>query len=152
LAVDESSERWSKRANERLSEIRQEFSWLQADSTVAMLAGGGQVEWWTFGGIRPNATLARALAVETSSKVSHDSFTLTLESAIKLQDVERAIEAIRQQDVANMRPAVDEAAIDGLKFSECLPIDLAIQMLERRLQEPLPTRQVLDEHVRFVLH
>ena len=58
-----------------------------------------------------------------ASKVSHDSFTLTFESAVKLQDVERAIGAIRQHDVAEMRPAVDEAAIDGLKFSECLPID-----------------------------
>ena len=38
-------------------------------------------------------------------------------------------------NVAEMRPAVDEAAIDGLKFSECLPIDLATEMLERRLQE-----------------
>ncbi len=86
-----------------------------------------------------------------ASKVSHDSFTLTFESAVKLQDVEHAIGAIRQHDVAEMRPAVDEAAIDGLKFSECLPIDLATEMLERRLQEPEATRRVLEEHVRFVV-
>ena len=84
------------------------------------------------------------------SKVSHDSFTLTFESAVRLQDVERAIEAIRQHDVAAMRPVVDEAAIDGLKFSECLPIELATEMLERRLQDPEATRHILEEHVRFV--
>ncbi|QDU98795.1 DEAD/DEAH box helicase [Lignipirellula cremea] len=151
LALDENSERWSRRAIERLSEIRHEFSWLRADSMVAVLAGGGQVEWWTFGGIRANATLAQVLAIETSSKVGHDSFTLTFESAVKLQDVESAIEAIRQCDVAEMRPAVDEAAIEGLKFSECLPVDLAKEMLERRLQESETTRRVLEENTRFVV-
>ena len=151
LAVDNNRECWSRRATERLAEIRQEFAWLHADSTVAVQAGSGEAEWWTFGGNRVNATLARALAQDTRSKVNHDSFTLTFESAVKLQDVEQAIVAIRQHDVANMRPAVDEAAIDGLKFSECLPVDLATEMLERRLQEPEVTRRVLEEHVRFVV-
>jgi ATP-dependent helicase Lhr and Lhr-like helicase len=50
-----------------------------------------------------------------------------------------------------MRPAVDEAAIDGLKFSECLPIELATEMLERRLQDVDATRRVLEEHVRFLV-
>jgi len=50
-----------------------------------------------------------------------------------------------------MRPAVDEAAIDGLKFSECLPIELAMEMLERRFQEPDAIRRILEEHVRFVV-
>ena len=36
---------------------------------------------------------------------------------------------------------MDEAAIDGLKFSECLPIELATEMLERRLHDVEPGRQ-----------
>ena len=151
LATDECSGRWSRRARERIGEIRQEFAWLEPGSTVALVAGDGEVEWWTFGGNRANATLARQLAQETGSKVTHDSFTLTFESAVKLHDVERAIGAIRQQNVAGMRPAVDATAIDGLKFSECLPVELAIEMLERRLQEPEVTRRILEEHVRFLV-
>lgn len=151
LAVDEDRECWSRRAKDRISEIHQEFAWLRADATVAILAGSGEAEWWTFGGNRANATLARELAEETRSKVSHDSFTLTFESALKLQDVEQAIGAIRQHAAAEMRPVVDEAAIDGLKFSECLPIDLATEMLERRLQDQVSTRRVLEEQVRFVV-
>jgi ATP-dependent helicase Lhr and Lhr-like helicase len=50
-----------------------------------------------------------------------------------------------------MRPAIDEAAIDGLKFSECLPTELAIEMLESRLQEPNATRHILKEDVRFLV-
>jgi len=151
LATDECSGRWSRRARERIGEIRQEFAWLEPGSTVALVAGDGEVEWWTFGGNRANATLARQLAQETGSQVTHDSFTLTFESAVKLHDVERAIGAIRQQDVAGMRPAVDAAAIDGLKFSECLPIELATEMLERRLQDPDAIRRVLEEYVRFLV-
>jgi ATP-dependent Lhr-like helicase len=109
----------------RISKIRKK---------TRIMSGYLEAEWWAFGGNRANATLARQLAQETRSKVSHDSFTLTFESGVQLQDVERAIEAIRLHEIAAMRPAVDEAAIEGLKFSECLPIELATEMLERRLQ------------------
>lgn len=150
LAKDENAECWSERAKDRIAEIRREFAWLEADSSVA-LQDGGKSEWWTFGGNRANATLARQLAQETRCKVNHDSFTLTFDSAVRLQDIERAIEAIRQRDVADMRPAIEEGAINGLKFSECLPIELAMEMLERRLQDPSSTRRILDEHVRFLV-
>ena len=116
-----------------------------------MLTGGGGAEWWTFGGNRANATLANQLAQEMRCNVSHDSFTLTFESAVKLQDVERAIESIRQNEVTEMRPIVDEAAVDGLKFSECLPIEFATEMLARRLQDVDATRQILGRPVRFVV-
>ena len=151
LALDQDRECWSRRAKDRIREIRHEFAWLQSDSTVAILAGSGEAEWWTFGGNRANATLAQALGKETRSKVSHDSFTLTFESTITLQDVEQAISVIRQHDIAEMQPVVDEAAIDGLKFSECLPMDLATEMLERRLQDQASTRSVLEEQVRFIM-
>jgi len=151
LATDEGCTRWSRRATERMGEIRQEFPWLRVDSSAAVLAADGKTEWWTFGGNRANATLARQLARETASKVSHDSFTLNFDSAVKLQDVERAIAQLRQRDATDMRPAIDEAAIDGLKFSECLPTELAIEMLELRLREPTATQHILKEDVRFLV-
>ena len=100
---------------------------------------------------RRQCVVVTATGPGDGSKVTHDSFTLTFESAVKLQDIERVIGEIRQHDVSAMRPAVDEAAIDGLKFSECLPVELAIEMLERRLQEPEATRRILKEHVRFLV-
>ena len=141
--------RWSRRACEQIEEIRHEFPWLNVDSSVVVLGSSGVSEWWTFGGNRANATLARQLSQETRTKVTYDSFTITFESAVKLQNVEQAIEAIRQHDVADMRPSVDEAAVDGLKFSECLPIEFATEMLERRLQDQEATQRILDENARF---
>jgi ATP-dependent helicase Lhr and Lhr-like helicase len=84
LSTNQASERWSRRARERMSEIRQEFPWLELDSSVAVITDGEAVEWWTFGGNRANATLARQLAHEIGSKVTHDSFTLTFESTVNL--------------------------------------------------------------------
>ncbi len=40
---------------------------------------------------------------------------------------------IRLLDVNEMRPSVDEAAMDGLKFSECLPRELVLEMLETHI-------------------
>lgn len=150
-ATDIGSDRWSRRAVDRIEAIRLEFSWLTADSSVALLGANGQTEWWTFAGHRANATLVRQLAQEVSGKVDFDSFTLTFDPTIKLQDVERAIGAIRFRDVAAMRPAVDEASLEGLKFSACLPITLATEMLERRLQDVEATRRLLEEPIRFTV-
>lgn len=151
LQTEVNADCWSRRATERIAEIRYEYPWLQPGSSVAVQSGNGGIEWWTFGGNRANATLVRELARETRNKVSHDSFTLTFDPSLKLQDVEEAVKTIRLLEVAAMYPTVDEAAIDGLKFSECLPNELAIEMLERRLQDTEATRHLLHENVRLIV-
>jgi ATP-dependent Lhr-like helicase len=151
LATEVVADSWSRRATERLTEIRHEYAWLNTDSSVAIQSGGGETEWWTFGGTQANATLARQLSEQAHGKVDHDSFKLTIESSIKLQDVEEALKVLNQQDVELMYPTVDEDAIGGLKFSECLPIKLATEMLECRLQDAAATRFILNENVRFVV-
>ena len=39
-----------------------------------------------------------------------------------------------------MRPSVDEAAVIGLEFSECLPMDYAIEMPQNRLTDAAATK------------
>ena len=151
LATEDNSDGWSRRSTDRIGEIRYEYPWLQSDSSVAVQASGAEVEWWTFGGIRANATLARQLSDETNQPVKHNSFTLKFHASLKLQDAEAAINTIKTRDVAEMYPAIDEAAIDGLKFSECLPVDLAIRMLERRLQDRPATQHILEQEIRFLV-
>ena len=151
LATEAADECWSRRATDRLTEIRHQYAWLDTDSTVAVQSGAGETEWWTFGGIRANASIARQLSQAAHCRVDHDSFTLSFESSANLQDVEDAIRVVVQQDAASMYPEIDDSAIDGLKFSECLPNDLAIEMLERRLQDTEATRHVLQEKVRSIV-
>jgi ATP-dependent Lhr-like helicase len=151
LASDTTQASWSRRASEYIIEIRHEYPWLRADSTVAIQSGDGAVQWWTFGGNHANATLANELTRICGRKVSHDSFVLEFASDHKMQDVENAINELRERVPAEMLPDVDEAAIDGLKFSECLPLELALEMLSRRLQDTAATSHVFHESVRHIV-
>lgn len=151
LTAGENSPRWSNRAIDRISEMRQAFTWLRTHCTSVLQGDDNAAEWWTFAGNRANATLARQLMEGIDSKVNYDSFTLTFEPRVTHCEIERAIATIRDCDAAEMRPAVDSFAIDGLKFSACLPIELAREMLERRMQDQESTRHVLNEHVSFLI-
>lgn len=151
LASDKTRDCWSRRTTEYITEIRHEYPWLQSDSTVAIQPCDGAVQWWTFGRNRANATLANELTRICGNKVSHDSFVLEFPSDYKMQDAENAIDELRERVPAEMLPDVDEAAIDGLKFSECLPIELALEMLNRRLQDTAATTHVLQETVRHIV-
>jgi ATP-dependent Lhr-like helicase len=140
------SERWSRRATRQIEEIRHDFDWLESDSTVVRIGRCGAVEWWTFGGTRANATLARALAETTQSRVDPDGFSLTFETRLSLDDIQEAIQKVRSDDVASLRPFIDADAVGGLKFSECLPDHLAIAMLEQRLSDAESTRKTLEQN------
>jgi len=133
-----------------LTEIREEYAWLDPAASIAIQTGGQEVEWWTYAGSQVNATLARQLSQMTRHDVQFDSFTLTFHQTLKLQDVEVAIKAVCQRDPGEMYPSIEEQAIDGLKFSECLPRELAIEMLEHRLQDSESTRKLFQQPVRFV--
>ena len=108
------------------------------------------MEWWTFGGTRANATLAKSLSEATRSRVEHDGLSLTFESRISLNDVQQAVKEVRLQDVASIRPDIDEDAIEGLKFAECLPAHLAVEMLEQRLSDAESTKKVLEQNERYM--
>jgi ATP-dependent Lhr-like helicase len=141
---------WSRRATERIEEIRHEFGWLESGSTAVRIGRSGEVAWWTFGGTRANATLARAMSEATRSRVGHDGLSLTFESPLALDAIQQAIQEVRSQDVTSLRPSIDEGAIEGLKFSECLPGHLAVAMLEQRFCDAEATAKTLGEHERYV--
>ena len=130
----------------RWTEIRHEFAWLESGSTVVLTVGA---ESWNGGhlrGTRANATLARALSDATRSRVEHDGFSLTFESRLSLDDIQQAIKEVRSAETP--RPFARSSmkdAIEGLKFSECLPDHLAVEMLERRLVDIEATKKTLEQ-------
>lgn len=150
LTAQGRNERWSRRATERIEEIRHEFAWLEPDSTVVLTGRDGGVEWWTFGGTRANATLARALAHATGRCVEHDDFRLSFESKLPPHEIQQALQEVRLLEVATMRPAINEDAIGGLKFSACLPSHLAVETLEQRLVDTDATRKTLEQNERYI--
>ncbi|MFV2066021.1 MAG: DEAD/DEAH box helicase [Pirellulales bacterium] len=150
LAGDGHRECWSRRAREQIESTRGEYPWLDCDTTVVLNGSEGEVTWWTFGGSGANATLANELARLSNSRVNHDSFALTFDSRVNLVDVESALDQLRRNEVDGMRPAVDERAIEGLKFSECLPMEFALDMLRSRLRDIESVSRTVQWPTRFV--
>jgi ATP-dependent Lhr-like helicase len=150
LTDEAERDRWSRRARERITIIRAEFPWLEIDSSTVVTDSYGKVKWWTFAGGHANATLAHELATATRSRVQHDNFTVSFASDIQSKKIESGIAELCSRDETGMCPAVDEESIDGLKFSECVPKELAIELLQERLKDPQATASILRSLVKFV--
>ncbi len=150
LAGDDRRDCWSRRATEQLDTIRQDHAWLDGESTAIVALPDEAARWWNFAGTGANATIANPLAQLLHSRVDHDSFGLGFESPLMASDIERAVAQLREQDVSQMQPDVDQRAIDGLKFSECLPPNTALHTLRCRLRDPAGAGAVLTQSLRVI--
>jgi ATP-dependent Lhr-like helicase len=150
LAGNEDNAMWSKRAQRQIADLREEFAWLDMDETVILLEENGKAEWWTFAGTGANAILAHELSQAMKSRTIYDSLTVTFESKVSLNTIELALNELRKNELSKMTTAVDEHAIEGLKFSECLPHDLALDELRTRLCDHPSVQYVLKQPVKFV--
>ncbi len=150
LVSDDDPAEWSVRTTERMQEIRMEYAWLDRDSTVCLSGPSGEIEWWTFGGKRANSTLANTLSEQLASPVTITNFLIRFESSVRLEALGNAIQAISETDVCMMRPQVDEAALQGIKFVDCLEDHLALSMFESRLRDPVSALAVLSQNRRLI--
>jgi ATP-dependent Lhr-like helicase len=150
LASDEIAECWSRRAQEQINTARLEFPWLDLDCTTALNDTDGLLTWWTFAGNRGNATLANEIAQLKAGRVKHDNYALTFESTTRFAELRNALGELRNKNVEEMRPNVDDRAMEGLKFSACLPVATARTMLESRLRDSEAVRETLALTLRGV--
>jgi ATP-dependent Lhr-like helicase len=150
LARNDDSPMWSRRAQRQIAGLRDEFAWLDMDGTVILLEKNGKAEWWTFAGTGANAILAYELVQAVKSRAIYDNFTVTFESQVSLNTIELALSELGRSEISKMTTAVDEHVIEGLKFSECLPRDLALDLLRARLCDHPSVQYALKQPVRFV--
>jgi len=149
LATEEMSERWSQRARDRIHVLREEHDWAESANTVVVRVSDGRLRWWTFAGQRANHVLAQVLSGLMTSTVKVGNLALDFESRLTLDDIEAAMAVLRRSEVDGVRPVVDESVVDGLKFSACLPTEMALEMLGERLADTSGAKQVLNQTVRF---
>ena len=147
LAGDDDCAMWSTRARQQLAAIRHEFVWLDTEGTVVLLDKHGRAEWWTFAGARANAMLASALSQGMPHGATYDSFTVTCEGYASRNALTLALDQLRGQALHEMPVEVEAQALEGLKFSACLPRHLALDMLRTRLCDPLAVQAVLEQPV-----
>jgi ATP-dependent Lhr-like helicase len=151
LASCQDEPSWSKRATDKMRELRGEFPWVALDSTGLVGGGDGETTWWTFAGLGANATLAAALSEITQSKVTFQDLSLSFESNVRQFEVERAVAAIRENGVDEYHPVVDEDSFEALKFSDCLPEDIKRRIIWKRCEEASAVQEILKLPIRSVV-
>lgn len=139
----------SHRAEQTLSEMRQDFSWLEREST-AVVHKKDETRWWTFGGLYANAALAARLRT-AGLVVSPNNLSIKVGGSDSSAEIHAAIENVCRSAPETMVPEVSTKAIDGLKFSECLPADLAERVLQERMRDSNAIRRIQAEP-RVVTH
>jgi ATP-dependent Lhr-like helicase len=142
---------WSRRAVLRMGMIRGEYSWLAGHNANVLLSCSGEVAWWTFAGGRANAALAFRLSRDLDLRVSSDNFAVRFPPQQGLDLAEEAVRGLRGSDPAGIEPPVNGQALDGLKFAECLPEDLAAGVLQARLSDALGVAEVLGRFTRTII-
>lgn len=121
----------SKRAQTALDDTRQDFRWLEPGKTMLKHRTDGSSEWWTFAGAKANASLAETLRAGGLDVKRYDNFSVTLNES-SLAMVASGVERIRSGEWPPMAPEVSDDALEGLKFSVCLPDGLARLVVQQR--------------------
>ena len=149
LATDGSRPCWSQRARTQIETIRVEFPWLTVDASAVVTGPDDGTKWWTFAGQKANAALAPALANMTQIPTTSDSLSIDFDRPLP-EAVQQAIDELRSREPRTLLPEVTPEALEGLKFSECLPPAIALHSLATRRRDQAGLAQLLEMTIRFV--
>ena len=141
--------RLSRRARTKLDEIRDRFSWVASAGTVVVRDATGASCWWTFAGLRANTTLGELIRALRSPTAREDNLSIRLLDGVGAEELRRRLDAIEVETMEEAFPVSDEA-VDSLKFSACLPGELAVRTLRERGLDHASVRTCLQEPIRQV--
>ena len=146
LSSDDSRPFWSKRATDRLEELRAEHTWVAPNATSLVRHSDGEIRWWTFGGGLANSAMAAHLGREGSVKA--DSLSLRFPHAESLEATESLLQTVSADEIP---PAPSDDALNGLKFAECLPAHIVAEVLAERFDDAEAVSQVVGESRRLLI-
>jgi ATP-dependent Lhr-like helicase len=106
----------------------------------------GDLRWWTWAGYRVNATLQATLSGVADPVARVSDLYIRLRPDLRAGSWRSVVESVTGQLAL---PAVDEKALEGLKFSEALPPHLAAATLAARIADMEHAEAVLGEPTRF---
>jgi ATP-dependent Lhr-like helicase len=140
---------WSQRACDQISETRDSFWWVDPATTTVISSGSKGPEWWTFGGNLVNSPLAATLERESGQSVQVSNLAITIESGLESSELRAAIERTLATDIDEFVTPINDEAIEGLKFSECLPTEQATELLQRRLIDRPALSHIIEMNVAY---
>lgn len=136
----------SGRAVDRLALIRAE-----GEPPVAPAGGsavsrhGSATIWWTYAGSRANACLAAALNAQ-GLQASGRPLSIEIAGDVSVEELRSCAASLDALGAT----AVNDDALEGLKFSELLPHDLAARALAERTMDPVAAARTVAAPVRLV--
>ena len=140
LADDQEDEWWTKRAREVMRREREGWAVLE-DEPMPLVEGGDELTWHTFLGGRANNLLARLLEERLGERVIAGNSSIKIRgeaarSTVAVRDAVRALSAegaVTEADARRHAAACARAPLS--KFQPCLPEELTLRFLARRLVE-----------------
>lgn len=146
LATGELQGMPSKRASEALEGLREGLAWVDDASTAVVRSSNG-TQWWTFAGLRANAMLAWALGDLVDAPTTQDNLALPLKAGVAAEQVEKRLRGL---DADSVRTPVSDEQVEELKFGECLPRTLTVDMLSHRAADTTGFMAVAAEPIRTI--
>jgi ATP-dependent Lhr-like helicase len=147
LAGTDNSHTWTRRAGEKFKVLRDLHPGMHDGETTLLVNSKAQISWFTFAGTRANLTLAPALSSILGTAVKCDALALHFDIGINADEILAAVSKIRSLPSENFVPQIDDRAIQGLKFSDCLPPMISNLVLSTRFADPKSVIDCLYEPV-----
>ncbi|WP_232292647.1 hypothetical protein [Saccharopolyspora erythraea] len=119
---------------------------VSADATV-ITRDGNDVRWWTWAGFRANASLSATLEDLTDQYTRFDDVSIRLRGDLTREMWQAGV---ADPETRSRLPEIEERALNGLKFNEALPQELATSTLAARLADIDGAIKALKQSVRFV--
>lgn len=131
----------TERAQAGLADARGEFSFAQPGRTSVMIEPT-RARWWTWAGQRANSSLADALGDLAASR--GDDLSIGLDPARgSISTVKDRLRSLHPDTLPT--PSVASDFAQNMKFSDCLPETLALEVARQRLIDPDGVARVLAE-------
>lgn len=148
LKSAEHNSMWSRRAADRIVELRLDLSRCCGEGTV-IARRGQSLEWWTFAGLAVNQTIVQYLRPFIESPLRADNLWIDLPSDASIERLNKIIQELCDTDAS---PAweLQQPAADLLKFGDLLPTHLLCALIMARIAEIPRALKILHSPIRFV--
>jgi len=139
----------SARAQGKLEEICEDFSWVDATGTAVVRDAAGVSRWWTFAGLRANTTLGELIGSLRPEASREENLSIRLLEGTGADDLKKQLDQVGVEAKESIFPVTDDA-LESLKFSACLPRELANRTLQERGCDPEAVGACLREPIRDI--
>lgn len=149
LCSERDSALWSSRATHAINAVRQSLPWLKEENCTYLVSELKATCWWTFAGGDANAALAGGLTELGVKPSSHDNLRIRFLTDSSAAAVADAVDSLCSGESLPV-PNVDKKAIAGLSFSDVIPDDLALSILQARASDVFAIDSVLQQQTQSV--